>query len=359
MWTQTDGPVVSLSSETAAQPTFTAPDPGTSGVALTFRLSVTNRIGLRSSDTCVVNVTLSNDPPVADAGPDQTVPEGAPVTLDGGNSTDSDDGIASYLWEQIAGPAVTLTPATPSQAIFIAPDAGQAGTSLIFRLTVTDNGGLKSTATCVVNVTWADSALRADAGPDQSVYAGDAVVLDGSASGDPGDGIKSYLWKQISGPPVTLTDPASVQPDFIAPENEGSGATLAFLLTVADHEGLQATDTCSVYVKQKPGRDLTGNWENLSYGGRMLSGSFTVKNIGDQKAGAFATKFYLSDDGITPGKLLAMRFSSSLTVAKSRTLTFSWFAKNLSGKYVIAVVDANNTVAESNFENNRVSALIP
>ena len=359
LWTQTDGPRISLSSVAAAQPTFTAPDPGTAGVALTFRLTVTSQAGLHSSDTCVVNVTLSNDPPVADAGPDRTVPEGIPVTLDGSNSIDSDDGIGSYLWEQIAGPAVTLTPTTPSQAVFIAPDSAQPGTSLTFRLTVTDNGGLKSTATCVVNVTWVNSPPLADAGPDQSVYAGDVVILDGSASSDPGDGIKSYLWKQISGPPVTLTDPTAVQPDFMAPDNGGSGATLTFLLTIADDEGLQATDTCSVYVNQKPGYDLTGNWQTLSYSGYILSGFFKVKNIGSQKAGAFATKFYLSNDGTTPGKFLTMIYSSSLSVAKSRTLTFSCIAKGLSGKYIIAVVDANNTVAESNNENNKISALIP
>ena len=39
---------------------------------------------------------------------------------------------------------------------FTAPDVGQSGASLIFQLTVTDDGGLQSTDTCVVNVSWKD-----------------------------------------------------------------------------------------------------------------------------------------------------------------------------------------------------------
>jgi hypothetical protein len=81
-------------------------------------------------------------PPIANAGPDQTVNEGAMVMLDGSNSSDPDDGIASYLWVQTAGPQVTLTSTTAVQPTFIAPNVGPNGSSLTFQLTVTDNGGL-------------------------------------------------------------------------------------------------------------------------------------------------------------------------------------------------------------------------
>ncbi|MBW2631825.1 MAG: choice-of-anchor D domain-containing protein, partial [Deltaproteobacteria bacterium] len=45
---------------------------------------------------------LENQPPVADAGSNQTVNEGDTVTLDGSSSSDIDDGIASYQWSQIS-----------------------------------------------------------------------------------------------------------------------------------------------------------------------------------------------------------------------------------------------------------------
>jgi len=60
--------------------------------------------------------------PTADAGPDQTVNEGDTVTLDGSNSSDLDDGIASYLWDQTGGTPVPLSDPTAVQPTFTAPD---------------------------------------------------------------------------------------------------------------------------------------------------------------------------------------------------------------------------------------------
>ncbi len=360
MWTQTGGTQVSLSSQTAAQPTFTAPDVGSSGAALTFQLTVTNHEGLQSSDTCIVNITWINAPPIANAGTDRTVEEGATVTLDGISSTDPDDGIASYVWEQVSGPSVVLalTPDKPSRIVFIAPDVELAGTSLTFQLTVTDNGGLKATDTCVVNVTWVNDPPQANAGSDQSVYGGEVVLLDGSASSDPDDGIKSYLWKQTNGSPVTLASPTESQASFTAP-NVDTDTTLTFLLTVTDNGCLQSTANCNVYVKQQVGPDLTGSWASLSYSRSRVYGSFEIKNTGNQKAGAFVTRIYLSNDGSTLGTLIAKSSLSYLYAAQSKKISFKYYAAGLSGKYVIAVVDADNSVAESTEENNRISARIP
>jgi len=94
-----------------------------------------------------------NQPPTADAGSDQTVTEGAAVTLNGSNSTDPGGGIASYAWQQIDGLTVQLSNAGTQSASFVAPYAGMAGETLRFRLTVTDNGGLQAVDTCVVTVT--------------------------------------------------------------------------------------------------------------------------------------------------------------------------------------------------------------
>ena len=141
---------VTLSDATAVQPTFVSPNVGPGGEALTFQLTVTDNGGLQSTDTCIVNVTWSNIPPTADAGSDQTVDEDTAATLDGSNSSDPDDGIASYLWTQTAGTSVTLSDATAEQPTFTSPDVGPGGEALTFELKVTDNGGLQSTDTCIV-----------------------------------------------------------------------------------------------------------------------------------------------------------------------------------------------------------------
>ncbi len=55
----------------------------------------------------------TNQPPVADAGTDQSVGDGATVTLDGTASRDPDGAIARYAWTQISGAPVALSGAIP------------------------------------------------------------------------------------------------------------------------------------------------------------------------------------------------------------------------------------------------------
>jgi alpha-tubulin suppressor-like RCC1 family protein len=247
-WEQTGGTQVILLDPSAVTTTFQAPEVDQGGEALTFKLTVTDSTGLTSIATCIVNVTWLNEPPTANAGPDQTVAEGITVTLDASGSTDPDDGIASYGWEQTEGPAVTLSDASAMQPQFTAPNVGPTGAALKFELTVTDNGGLKSTATCIVNVTWLNEPPTANAGPDQTVEEGIIVTLDASGSTDPDDGIASYGWEQTEGPAVTLSDASAMQPQFTAPNVGPTGAALKFVLTVTDNGGLKSTATCMVNV---------------------------------------------------------------------------------------------------------------
>jgi hypothetical protein len=99
--------------------------------------------------TLVIGVPAENEPPIADAGPNQTVDEGDTVTLTGAASSDPDGSITSYSWTQLAGPTVAL--ATPNAATcdFTAPEVSET-TTMTFQLTVTDNSG--ATATDMVNV---------------------------------------------------------------------------------------------------------------------------------------------------------------------------------------------------------------
>ena len=90
-------------------------------------------------------------PPRADAGVDQTVDQGAKVTLDGGGSAGDID---SMSWSAPAG--VTLTGATTATPTFTAPTT--AG-KLTFTLTVTGNG---QTQTDSVDVTVKQTGSNTD-----------------------------------------------------------------------------------------------------------------------------------------------------------------------------------------------------
>jgi serine protease AprX len=94
----------------------------------------------------VAGLPLSNLPPIADAGPDQTINvasgQSASVTLHGENSSDPDGSITSWAWKENG---VTIaSSATPTVSL-------AAGTHTI-TLTVTDNLGAVATDTVVISV---------------------------------------------------------------------------------------------------------------------------------------------------------------------------------------------------------------
>jgi hypothetical protein len=257
LWKQVAGPSVNLSDPKAKKPTFSTPNV-VGSKSLTFELMVTDRGGLKDTDTTVVNVTGNNDPPTADAGPNQNVNEGTTVTLNGSNSFDPDDGIDSYRWKQISGPSVSLSDPEAVQPTFFAPEVGPDGSSYTFELTVTDVGGLQASDTAIVNVIWLNDPPTANAGVDQTVLEKSKVTLDGSNSSDPDDGIASFQWKQVAGQSVTFSDPTSAKPTFEAPSFDESGdQPLSFELIVTDNGGLQSSDSTSVsvtnYQKDNPG----------------------------------------------------------------------------------------------------------
>ena len=104
-----------------------------------------------ATQTVIVEEVPVNQPPVANAGPDQSVAAGVTVTLDGTGSTDSDGTIASYAWTQTDGDTVTLTGANTAAPSFTAPSTN-AQQTLNFQLTVTDDDGATATDTVSVVV---------------------------------------------------------------------------------------------------------------------------------------------------------------------------------------------------------------
>jgi len=250
-WVQTGGPEVALSDPDAVQPNFSAPDVGVDGAALTFMLTVTDIAGNQGQDACVVNVTWQNEPPQANAGPDQTVNEGEAVTLDGTSSLDIDDGIVAYEWVQIGYPTIILSNSSTPSPTFTAPPVGPDGLSLTFSLTVTDAGGLQHSDSCIVNVTWQNEPPTAIITPDYLETTGTSIVnLDGSASTDPDDGIASYLWTQVEGDPITFSNPTLAVTSFTAPATEVSDKNIRVRLTVTDNGGLKDTADSSIYIMQ-------------------------------------------------------------------------------------------------------------
>lgn len=259
-WEQIDaGTPVTLSDPASPQPTFTAPEISGTDRVLEFRLTVTDSDGQTASDEISVTVQpLDAQTPTADAGADQTVTEGAVVTLNGANSSTPNPADAlMYEWEQISGtPAVSLSDRFDPRPTFVAPDVVPGGqTSLVFQLTVENGAELTDTDTVTVTVLpVGNQPPNADAGAPQSVMEGTEVFLNGLGSSDPNPGdTLFYQWEQTDGPMVMLSDDTDSQPRFIAPDVTGAGAVfLEFLLTVRDDENAADTDRVIITVTETP-----------------------------------------------------------------------------------------------------------
>ncbi len=250
-WRQTAGANAPLSNWRVVSPTFTARVPG----VYRFELRVFDGKYLSHPDSVEITVVGDNQPPVADAGDDQSViTTGSPVlvTLDGTGSYDP-DGVPSpltYHWEQVANgaPAVSLVNADTATPYFVTATAGDYE----FRLTVSD-GELSDTDTVVIHVSKGNTVPVAVADyycgtPGQkTVYVGQLVTLDGTGSYDPDGDSFSYYWQQIisaSTPQnVVLNNPTLARPTFI-PYVAG---VYQFRLTVTGDDG-SSTAEVAVYV---------------------------------------------------------------------------------------------------------------
>ena len=281
-WTQTGGANVSLDDDTAQGPAFTAPTELVGDAALVFSLVVTDARGSASSpDTVTVTVTAgANDAPTADAGENQTVAEGAAVTL-AGSGTDPEGEALTYAWTQTGGQSVTLSGASAATASFTAPTELVTDAALVFSLVVTDARGSASQAdTVTVTVTaGANDAPTADAGENQTVGEGASVTLAGSGTDPEGEAL-TYRWTQTSGQTVSLSNDRVATASFTAPTELVGDAALVFSLVVTDARGsASVSDTVTITVttgsNDAPTADA-GDGQTVGEGASVtLSGSGT------------------------------------------------------------------------------------
>jgi ABC-type transport system substrate-binding protein/PKD repeat protein len=235
-WTfDDDGPQVL----DGVSPSYTFDNVGVFTVTLTVEDEAANS----ATDTVVITVLTAsaNEPPVADAGPDQTVTVGDEVTFDGSGSSDSDGTIANYTWTfTYDGVAEELYDESPTF------DFDIVGTYTV-TLNVTDDDGATDTDTMTVTVQAAvptNEPPVADAGDDQTVTVGKEVTFVGSGSTDSDGTIANYTWTfTYDGTPVTLY---GVSPKFTF---EVAG-TYTVTLTVTDDDGDTDTDTVKVTVEE-------------------------------------------------------------------------------------------------------------
>jgi hypothetical protein len=196
--------------------------------------------------------------PIADAGPDQTLPGAATVTLDGSSSYDPNGDKITYQWRQTGGPAVTLSSPTSAITTF----AGAAGNVYVFTLTVTDPFGLQGVARVAITTS-------PNAPPQILLFnASPSVIQSGQ--------VTSLVWQVINADTVTISTLGSVA--LTGSSQVAPTANIVYQITAT--KGSQSvTATTSVLVTPPPvvtpPPATTGGVQITSFSSQLLSDGMT------------------------------------------------------------------------------------
>ena len=298
-WRQVAGPTVTLSSLTAAQPTFTAPTGLPGNQTLAFELTVSDATLSTLPDQVSVIVQSPLEPVYgANVAPQASVTASSETSgseaskavdgiIDGypGDSTRewSTNGQGAGAWIQLNwSSAVTVGRVilydrpngndwvkhgvlrfSDGSTLAVGPldnwgrdtaytFSPRTITSLRFDIDQVDPNtgsvGLSEFKVIASSLPGGNHAPVAVAGPAQTVAEGALVHLNGSASYDLDSNPITYAWAQTSGTPVTVSGATTVQPTFTAPTGLTLNDVLTFRLIVNDGSTNSAPDYVTITV---------------------------------------------------------------------------------------------------------------
>lgn len=255
----------------------------------------------------------------------------------------------------IAGQTFTVTQDSlpPSADLNVSktdsPDPVTVESNLTYTITVMNNGpdlanGVTMTDTLPAGVTFVSAT------PTQGSCAGTSTV-------------SCNLGSLANGGSATVTI-------VVTPTQAGvisNTASVAATETDPNRGNNSATQTTTVNSANLP--DLTGSWQSVAQkctgpGGSncRITGNFTVVNQGNANAGAFMVNFYLSTDNsfdVVGDTLLRQVNVNGLMSGQQKKINLSAplpSGTSAVGKFVIAVIDANNSVNETNEGNNIIAS---
>ena len=345
--TDADGTIVSYQWSEISGPagsTITTPNlPNTNITGLVqgvyqFQLTVTDNNG--GTGTASVQVTVNaalNIPPVANAGPDQsiTLPTNS-VTLNG-IGTDIDGTVVSYQWSEVSGPS--------SYTIVNANAALTSITGLVqgvyqFQLKVTDNNGAIATDIVQIIVNPAPNQPPvANAGVDQSITLPvNTVTLNGSGT-DADGSVVAYSWTKISGPASYTIVNANAATTDITGLNKG---TYQFQLKVTDNNGAIGTDVVQIIVNPAPNKPPTAHVNNTNKTVTLPTNSTTISGGGTDSDGTIVSYQWSLLSGPT-GSVIANATDSATTVTNLVQGTY---------KFQLQVTDNNGATANAVMQIN-------
>jgi PKD repeat protein len=273
----------------------------------TVSLTVEEADGDSDMATQIITVSAPNQPPDANAGPDQTANEGESVNFDGSSSSDSDGTIEFYDWDFDDG----TTGAGKTTAQVYADNGIYTVT-----LAVTDNNGAMGTDTATVTIENVAPAV-VDAGSDQMVNEGATVSFSGSFT-DPGSG-DTHTIEWNFGDDNTAS--GSLTPTHVYVDDGSYIVTL----TVTDDDSGLGTDTASVTVNNvAPTAEAGGPYSGIVDNQITLAGSATDPGTSD----TLTYSWDFGDENSAGGQTVSHTYSATGIYTATLTVTDDDGGKN-------------------------------
>ncbi len=197
-WTLIQKPAISqanLLNPTALHPALAIDKPGT------YAISLIVNDGQFDSAPSTVTINTQNSKPVANAGPDQTVPVGATVQIDGSGSTDVDGDPLNFSWAIIGTPSGSQASPSSANQPKISFKIDKPG---VYRIQLVVNDGLVNSVEDIATVSTLNTKPVANAGANLSAPIGKPITLNGIGSTDVDGDPLAYLWSLTAKPADSL-----------------------------------------------------------------------------------------------------------------------------------------------------------
>jgi hypothetical protein len=211
-------------------------------------------------------VRIGGAPPVADAGPNQTLPGPATVTLDGSGSYDPNGDKLTYQWTQNllnGSPSVALSAPTSPVTMF----SGVAGQIYYFTLTVKNTAGLQNSAHVTITVTNGTTVAPPQPPLILAFSAVPLTITQGQNS--------TLIWDVTNADTVSITSLGNV---VLAGSMQVTPPVTTTYVLTATKGSLTATQSVTITVTPPvitPPPPATGAVQILSYSQQLLSDGMT------------------------------------------------------------------------------------
>jgi hypothetical protein len=298
-------------------------------------------------------VEMTNIPPVLNPIGNKSVNEGETLQFTV-TASDPDGNDLTYSASNLPTGA-SIDPST--RTFSWTPSFDQAGSYLNVLFMVTDNGTPPQSASesITINVGNVNRPPVLNSIGNKTVNVGETLQFTVTATDPDGD---SLIYSASNLPTGAIFDP-STKAFTWTPASGQAGSYAGVHFEVIDGS-LVSSENILITVTNLA--DLTGEWSvPPTYARNSTKGTLLVRNIGTTRAVRFTVVYYLSNDAARDAddSPISTKKVASLAPGTSISLNFSYRA-SAQGMYIIAVIDSDGQVAESNEGNNVVpSDMVP